>query len=316
MNTEGVELDVDAILAGSDDVPEGHRSGIVAIAGRPNVGKSTLVNQLVGTKVAIVTRVPGTTRNAIRGIVTRPDSQLVLLDTPGLAKPRTLLARRLNDLVRGSWAGVDIICFVVDVAAGVGPGDTFMARELVSTQTPIVVAANKVDRIQRKDDMLPALEQLADLVPGAEILPVSARTGDGVGELADVLVEHAPEGPPLFPGDIATDQPMEQLLAEILREKLIVQMREEVPHSIAVEIESIDATERDDLLDVHAVIHVERQSQKGIVIGKGGATLKKAGTRARPEMEALLGLHVHLETRVKVAPRWQQDPRRLKRFGY
>ena len=174
MNNEGVELDVDAILAGSDDVPEGHRSGIVAIAGRPNVGKSTLVNQLVGSKVAIVTRVPGTTRNAIRGIVTRPDSQLVLLDTPGLAKPRTLLARRLNDLVRGSWAGVDLICFVVDVAAGVGPGDSFMARELVSTGTPIVVAANKVDRVERKDDMLPALEQLAELVPGAEIVPLGA----------------------------------------------------------------------------------------------------------------------------------------------
>jgi GTP-binding protein Era len=316
MNMKGVPLNVDAILAGADDVPEHHRSGIVAIAGRPNVGKSTLTNHLVGAKVAIVTPVPGTTRNAIRGVVTRPDSQLVLLDTPGLAKPRTLLARRLNDLVRGSWAGVDAICFVVDVADGIGTGDEFLANELRSTGTPIVVAANKVDRVAQKDMLLPAIDTLAGLVPGADVVPISARTGDNVERLLDVLVGLVPEGPRLFGDDVVTDQSMDLLCAEILREKLIAGMRDELPHAIAVEIESIDETEQEDLVDVHAVIHVERDSQKGIVIGKGGANLKSAGSRARPELEAILGARVNLQTRVKVAPRWQQDPRRLERFGY
>lgn len=291
------------------------RSAIVAIAGRPNVGKSTLVNRLVGEKIAIVTRTPGTTRNAIRGILTEPRGQLVLLDTPGLAKPRTLLTRRLNDLVRASWSGVDMICFMVDVADGVGSGDEFLANELRPTRTPIVVVANKVDRVARKDDLLPSMQRLSELVPEAEIIPLSAATGDNVDRLVNVLFDLAPEGPLLFPDGEATDQPLEFLASEIIREKLTVQLHDELPHAIAVEIESIDETDRDGMLDVHATIHVERDSQKGIVIGRGGATLKETGTRARPEIEALLGSRINLQLRVRVTRRWQQDPRKLQRFG-
>jgi GTPase len=318
----GRDLDLEAMLAGlGEPTPEGHRSGLIAICGRPNVGKSTLMNRLVGEKVAIVTDTPGTTRNAIRGVLTREDAQLVFLDTPGLAKPRTLLTKRLNDLVRDTWAGVEVILFMVDVAEGIGGGDRFLARELAGVRTPVVAVANKIDRLRDKGRLLPALEQLDGLLGEgrrfAEVVPVSAADGDNVDHLADVLVQHLPEGPRLLASDRASDQPERQLAAEIVREQLIVRTRDELPHSIAVTVDEVRPAEgRDDLLEVDAVIHVERDSQKGIVIGKGGATLKAAATAARRELEVLFGSKVYLTTHVKVAKEWQRDPKQLGRLGY
>jgi GTPase len=316
------ELDVEAMLAGlRDPTPEGHRSGLVALCGRPNVGKSTLLNHLVGEKVAIVTDTPGTTRNAIRGVLTRDDAQLVFLDTPGLAKPRTLLTKRLNDLVRDTWAGVDLIVMIVDVAQGIGGGDRFLAGELATVGTPVVAVANKIDRLKDRHQLLPALQQLEGLLGEgldfAEVVPVSAATGDNVDHLADVLVSHLPEGPRLLPADQVSDQPERQLAAEILREQLIVRSRDELPHSIAVTVDEVRPAEgRDDLLEIDAVIHVERDSQKGIVIGKGGANLRDAATAARHELEVLFGSKVFLSTHVKVAKEWQRDPKQLGRLGY
>jgi GTPase len=318
----GRELDLQAILAGlGDPVPEGHRAGLIALSGRPNVGKSTLLNHLVGEKLAIVTEVPGTTRNTIRGVLTREDAQLVFLDTPGVAKPRTLLTRRLNDLVRDTWAGVDLIVFMVDVAAGVGEGDRFLAEQLAGIATPVVAVANKADLVADRARMLPQLERLSTLLGEgegfADIVPVSAATGDNVDRLVEVLVRHLPEAPRLLPPDQVTDQPERQLAAEIVREKLIRRTRQELPHSIAVTVDEIRPDdERDDLVHVEAVIHVERDSQKGIVIGKNGATLKAAASDARRELEVLLGVKVFLSTHVRVAKEWQRDPKQLGRLGY
>ncbi|WP_130651380.1 GTPase Era [Egicoccus halophilus] len=302
-------------------MPEGHRSGLLALVGRPNVGKSTLLNQMVGEKVAIVTQVPGTTRNAIRGVVTRSDAQLVFLDTPGLAKPRTLLTRRLNELVRDTWAGVDAVCFLVDVADGIGRGDEFLAAELAGIRTPVVAVANKVDRVRDKASLLPRLARLEGLLGEgrsfADIVPVSAETGENVPALLDVLVSHLPEGPRLFGSGHVSDQPEAQLAAEILREKLIRDLQHELPHSVAVTVDEIrPSEEREDLLEVDAVIHVERDSQKGIVIGRKGANLKAAATAARQELEVLLGAKVFLTTHVTVAKEWQRDAKQLGRLGY
>ena len=316
---EGVELDVASFLSGIEDpTPEGHRAGMVALVGRPNVGKSTLLNAMVGEKVAIVTDVPGTTRNAIRGVVTRDDAQVVFLDTPGLTRPRTLLARRLNELVRETWEGVDLLCFLVDVAAGLGRGDEYLANEIRQTGTPVVVVANKEDRV-RKDTrrLMPQMVQLAEWFPDADVVPTSATDGFNVDRLMDVLVQHLPEGPRLFRTGAVTDQPEHQLAAEIVREKLIARMRDEVPHSIAVTVEEIRPSEdREGLLEVDGVVYVERDSQKGMVIGKGGQTLRDAGTEARQELQVLLGAQVHLDLRVKVAKEWQRDPKQLGRLGY
>ncbi len=317
--TVGEELDVASFLEGLDDpTPEGHRAGMIALVGRPNVGKSTLLNAMVGEKVAIVTDVPGTTRNAIRGVVTREDAQLVFLDTPGLTKPRTLLARRLNELVRDTWAGVDVICFLVDVADGVGTGDEFLANELRESGTPVVVVANKEDRVRRDTKrLMPQMVQLSEWFPDADIVPTSATDGFNVAHLVDVLVGHLHEGPRLFRSGEVTDQPERQLAAEIVREKLISRMRDEVPHSIAVMVDEVrPSDDHDDLLEVDAVVLVERDSQKGIVIGRGGENLRDAGTAARKELEVLLGSRVHLDLRVKVAKEWQRDPRQLGRLGY
>jgi GTP-binding protein Era len=319
---EGRDLDVEAILAGAGEpVPEGHRAGLIALCGRPNVGKSTLLNRMVGEKVAIVTPVPGTTRNAIRGVVTRDDAQLVFLDTPGLAKPRTLLTRRLNDLVRDTWSGVDVICFVTDVADGIGKGDGFLAGELSDIDTPVVAVANKADLVQPKERMLPELDRLVGLFdaarPPAEVVPVSAATGDNVDRLVEVLTAHLPESPRLFAAGQVSDQPEVQLAAELVREQLIRRMSDELPHSIAVTVDEIEPDpDREDLLRVEAVIHVERDSQKGIVIGKGGATLKAAASDARRELEVLLGAKVFLTTHVRVAKKWQRDAKQLGRLGY
>lgn len=309
-----------AILGGMDEVtPEGHRCGLIALVGRPNVGKSTLINRLVGAKVAIVTKVPGTTRTAIRAVLTRADAQLVLLDTPGLSKPATTMARRMNQLVRDTWASVDVVAFLVDAQSGVGTGDEYLAGELAKLRTPVVTVVNKSDGLAGPDALLPVLERVGRLTaaaPFADVVPISALDGSNVDRLIDVLVGHLPEAPRMFARGHVSDQPETQLAAEILREKVIADLAQELPHSVAITVDEIAPDERhEDLVHIDAIIHVERDSQKGIIIGKGGARLKETASAARVELEALLGCRVHLTTRVKVAKDWQRDPRQLGRLG-
>ncbi|HEY8339770.1 MAG TPA: GTPase Era [Egibacteraceae bacterium] len=291
------------------------RSGFCAIVGRPNVGKSTLLNAIVGQKVAITTPVPQTTRHAVRGVLHRDDLQIVFVDTPGIHKPRTLLGSRLNEVARGALSGVDCIVFMVDGERGIGRGDAFLAKLLADVDTPVIAVVNKVDRL-RKVDQLPRLAAVAELGDWDEIVPVSALTGEGVGVLVDLLAERMPEGPAYFPPGQVTDQTPEQLVAEIVREKAIMLMREEVPHSIAVVVDEITPGEREGVLVVSATIYVERESQKGIVIGKGGSVLRQIGSKARPELELVLGAKVFLDLRVKLAKEWQRDPKKLERLGY
>ncbi len=316
----GVELDVASILHGNtDELPAGHRAGMVALVGRPNVGKSTLMNALVGEKVAIVTKVPGTTRNQIRGVVTREDAQVVFLDTPGMAKPQTLLAQRLNKVLHDTWSGVDLVCFLVDGIKGVQGGDKLLAQELASTGTPVVVIVTKEDRFKNKEQAIPVLLAVQELGTWPDIVPVSAESGFNLDVLLDVIVRHLPEGPRLFRTGEVSDQPMTQRAAELLREKLIRRMEGEVPHSIMVVVEEIEFEEHetgDGLTRLRAEVHVERDSQKGIVIGKGGEVLRDAGTEARKELEVLFGTKVHLETHVTVSKNWQKDPKALGKFGY
>ena len=288
------------------------RSGVVAVVGRPNVGKSTLVNALVGQKVAIVSDRPQTTRRDIRGIVTTDRAQLVLTDTPGFHKPRTLLGSRLNELVGDAVGGVDVIVHVVDGAAGVGRGDAFVYQQQVTRATGArFCVLNKIDRLAHHL-VVPQLAAAQALGPWDEIVPISASSGDGVEGLFDLLVGRMPEGP--YPVEDVTDQPMEVRLAELVREQALRVTREEVPHSVAV---TIDEMEREgNLTKVHASIVVERDSQKGILIGKGGETLKTIGSGARPEMESLLGTKVFLGLHVKVMKEWQRDPKALNRLGF
>ena len=291
-----------------------HRAGIVAVVGRPNVGKSTLVNALVGQKIAIVSNKPQTTRADIRAILTTPDAQVVFTDTPGFHKPRTTLGARLNELVGAAVEGVDLILLVVDASTGVGRGDAFVyERQVAAGRAPAMCVVNKVDRIKH-EAVIPQLAAAQALGSFDEIVPISARGGDGVDTLRDLIVARMPEGPSLYPDDDVTDQSTEQRLAELVREQALQVTRQEVPHSIAVTIEEIER--EDDLTRVHANLVVERDSQKGIVIGKGGATLKAIGSAARVEMEQLLGTRVHLDLRVKVVKEWQRDTKALDRLGF
>src|SRR5262245_13164992 len=296
------------------DEARAFRSGIVAVVGRPNVGKSTLVNALVGEKVAIVSDKPQTTRRDIRAIATDAEAQIVYTDTPGLHKPRTLLGARLNDLVGDAVDGVDVVVQVVDAAAGVGRGDAYVYEQRVAPAgAPAICVVNKLDRV-RGHGAVPQLAAAAALGAFEEVVPVSAATGAGVDTLRALLLARLPEGPPLYPPDDVTDQSLDERLAELIREQALRRTRDEVPHSIAV---VIDEVEREDaLVRIHASLVVERDSQKGIVIGKGGATLKAIGTDARAEMEALLGTQVFLDLRVTVLKEWQRDPRALERLGF
>jgi GTP-binding protein Era len=292
------------------------RSGFVGVVGRPNVGKSTLVNALVGGKVAIVSDKPQTTRTPIRGVRTGPDHQVVLTDTPGFHKPRTPLGRRLNLRVEQAVADVDAVMLVVDAAAGVGRGDAFVAdREVAPRNATKLCAVNKIDRI-RHHELVPQLAAAAKLAPFDHVVPVSARTRCGLDELFEAMVASLPDGGPLYPGDQITDQSLELRVAEVVREKALALTEEEVPHSIAVVVEEIDRDEDRDLVRVSATLLVERESQKGIVIGRGGRMLRDIGTRARRELESLLGARVHVEIRVKVLREWQRDPAALDRLGY
>jgi GTPase len=291
-----------------------YRSGIVAVVGRPNVGKSTLVNSLVGDKVAITSAAPQTTRGEIRGIRTTDDAQIVFTDTPGFHKPRTLLGRRLNEVVGQATAGVDVVLQVVDAAAGVGRGDEFVYAQRVKPANAgaRLCAVNKIDRLA-KAAVVPQLAAAGEVGEFDEIVPVSATTGDGLDTLARLLVDRLAEGPPLYPTDRTTDQPLEQRIAELIREQAIRRVRQEVPHSIAVVVEDVEQDAG--LVSVHASLIVERDSQKGIVIGRSGATLRDIGAGARPGIESLVGSKVFLDLRVKVLHEWQRDPKALRRLG-
>ena len=302
------------------------RSGFACLVGRPNAGKSTLTNALVGRKVAITSDRPQTTRRVLRGIVNRPDGQLIMVDTPGLHRPRTLLGERLNDQVRETWTSVDVVGLCIPADQSVGPGDRFIATELSHLRRkPIVAIVTKTDAVSRAvlAERLNEVAQLAEEVgfEWSEVIPVSARTGDQVVLLAERLISQMPEGPVLFPeGDDDEGQTLEVALAELIREAALDGVQDELPHSIAVVVDEIEPR-RDrpadrPLTDVRAFLFVERETQKAIVIGKAGSRLKQVGTRARKEIELLLGVPVYLDIRVKVAKDWQKDPKQLRRLGF
>jgi GTP-binding protein Era len=275
------------------------------------------MNALVGTKVAITSSRPQTTRRAIRGIVHRPDAQLVIVDTPGMHRPRTLLGERLDSLVRATLTEVDVIGFCVPAADGIGPGDKYLASELAGlAKTPVVAIVTKVDQASQ-GQVAAQLSAVTELGDWADIVPVSAVSGYQLDVLTDVLVSHLPPGSPLYLDGELTDEPEQQLVAELIREAILEGVRDELPHSIAVVVEEMAPREgRDGLIDVHAFMYVERPSQKSIVIGAKGARLKEVGTRARQQIEALLGTKVYLDLRIKVAKDWQRDPKQLRRLGF
>ncbi|MBN6037561.1 GTPase Era [Amycolatopsis sp. 195334CR] len=295
-----------------------HRSGFACFVGRPNAGKSTLTNALVGSKVAITSSKPQTTRHAIRGVVHREDAQLVIVDTPGLHRPRTLLGERLNDIVHSTWSEVDVVGFCVPADEKVGPGDRFIAAELakIARRTPVIGVVTKTDLVpkERVAEQLLALQKVMEF---AELVPVSAVDGFQVRTLADLLVSRLPEGPQLYPDGDLTDEPEQTLVAELIREAALEGVHDELPHSIAVTVEEMLPREgRNDLIDVHAFLYVERPSQKGIILGHKGERLREVGARARRQIEALLGSKVYLDLHIKVAKEWQRDPKQLRRLGF
>jgi GTP-binding protein Era len=287
---------------------------MVAVVGRPNVGKSTLVNALVGQKIAIVSDKPQTTRNDIRAVWTTDDVQVVFTDTPGFHKPRTLLGRRLNELVADAVDGVDLVLLVVDAAAGIGRGDAFVyARQVQTGGIPAICVVNKLDATKRPEMLrqLSLAQQLGDFL---EFVPVSAKSSEGIDTLRRLIIERMPEGPFLYPAEDVTDQSTEQRITELIREQALRVTREEVPHSVAVIIDEMERV--GDLHRIHASIVVERDSQKGILIGKGGETLKDIGSTARAQIASLLGTAVFLNIHVKVMKEWQRDPKALNRLGF
>jgi GTP-binding protein Era len=314
------------VTADVTEVPAGFRSGFACFVGRPNAGKSTLTNALVGSKIAIASSKPQTTRHAIRGIVNRPDAQLVLIDTPGLHRPRTLLGERLNDVVRATWSEVDTVGVCLPADQKIGPGDTYLVGELAKLpRVPALVAvATKSDLVgpTRMAQHLMAIQALEETlkITWAHIVPVSSVTDDQLDVLADTLVSMLPEGHPLYPGGEVTDEPEETLVAELIRETVLETVRDELPHSITVAIEEMGLREGrpadKPLLDVFASMIVERDSQKGIIIGHRGERLRDIGERSRHQIEALLGTPVYLDLRIKVLKEWQRNPKHLNRLGF
>ncbi len=309
--------------AESESTAEVYRAGFACLVGRPNAGKSTLTNALVGQKVAITSSKPQTTRHTIRGIAMSDAAQLVLVDTPGLHRPRTLLGERLNDLVRQTLLDVDVIGFCLPADQRPGPGDRYIARELSEVQRakrrPVVAIATKSDRVDRSRlaEHLIAVDQLGSW---DEIVPCSATRGDQVDVVRDVLSSYLPESAQLFPDGVLTDEPEMVMIAELVREAALEGVRDELPHSLAVVVEEMlprsDRRDGDPMLDVRVNVFVERPSQKAIVIGRGGSRLREVGTNARGRIEALLGQKVYLDLHVKVAKDWQRDPKQLQRLGF
>jgi len=285
------------------------KAGLVAVAGRPNVGKSTLVNALCGEKVAITSKVPNTTRRRLFGVANGPGFQLALVDLPGFQRPMDPLTERMQSTVDASFEDVDSVLLVLDARARIGAGDRFVARRVFSLGRPVVIALNKVDRLKR-GHVLSQMQAASRLGDFHALHPVSAKTKEGVGELRDDLVSLLPEGPMLFPAEQSTDLTLEERVGEVIREKALHLTREEVPHAVLVEVEEIGERA------VRAVLYVETESQKGILVGKRGAMIREIGSRARPEVEALVGHRAFLELTVKVRPKWRRDPRMLERLGF
>jgi GTP-binding protein Era len=290
-----------------------YRAGFACFVGRPNAGKSTLTNAIIGQKIAITSSKPQTTRHVIRGVLHRPDSQLVLVDTPGLHRPRTLLGERLNDLVRETWSETDVIGLCVPANEPVGKGDKFITGELAQLKATVLAVVTKTDLVDKRTlaEQLLAVSRLAEF---AEIVPVSAVSGDQVDLLVDVMTKYLPESPQLYPDDMLTDEPEQVLVAELIREAALEGVRDELPHSIAVLVEEMFA--ENGVTKIFADVYVERSSQKAIVIGHQASRLKDVGTRARAQIEGLLGTKVFLNLHVRVAKEWQRDPRQLRKLGF
>ncbi len=291
------------------------KSGIITICGRPNVGKSTLTNALVGEKVAIVTNKPQTTRNRICGVRTRGESQFVFVDTPGLHKARTRLGDYMVNVVKESVADVDAVMLLVEPIPNVGGPEEQLIARMKKLSCPAVLVINKVDTLDKKEKLLEVIQIYEQVHQFQAVVPISAKTGEGVDELLDVLEGYLPQGPQLFPEDMTSDQPERQMMAEILREKLLLCLDKEIPHGTAVEITRF--AERDDeVVEVEATIYCEKNSHKGIIIGKGGSMLKKVSTLARQDMERFMGTKVYLQTWVKVKENWRDNPAAIQNFGY
>jgi GTP-binding protein Era len=291
------------------------KAGFACFVGRPNAGKSTLINAMVGQKIAITSNRPQTTRHVVRGVLHLPDTQLVLVDTPGLHKPKTLLGQRLNDLVRETWSEVDVIGLCIPADEAVGPGDRFITNELAELKSAVVAVVTKTDLVPRSRlaEQLVAVGGLAEF---ADIVPVSAVSGEQLDVLVEVMAGHLPESPQLYPDDMITDEPEQVMVAELIREAALEGVRDELPHSIAVVVEEIIPDDDGPLTRIYADIYVERTSQKGIVIGAGGSRLRDVGIRARAEIESLLETRVYLDLHVRVAKEWQRDPKQLRRLGF
>ena len=309
-------------MASKAESPE-FRSGFVCFVGRPNTGKSTLTNALVGAKIAITSSRPQTTRHTIRGIVHRPDSQLILVDTPGLHRPRTLLGQRLNDLVRETYSEVDVIGLCIPADEKIGPGDRWILEQVrkMAPKTEILGIVTKIDKVSKEQVAMQLLALSQLLGPDADVVPVSAVAGEQLDIVIDLLASKMEPGPAFYPDGELTDEPETVLMAELIREAALEGVRDELPHSLAVVIEEVipregRRPEQGEMIDVHALLYVERDSQKGIVIGKGGARLRAVGTNARKQMEALLGVKIYLELHVKIAKDWQRDPKQLRKLGF
>jgi GTP-binding protein Era len=290
-----------------------YRAGFACFVGRPNAGKSTLTNAIIGQKIAITSNKPQTTRHVIRGVLHRPDAQLVLVDTPGLHRPRTLLGERLNDLVREVWSEVDVIGLCLPADEEIGRGDRFIASEIAGLKATMVAVVSKMDLVG-PGDLARHLSDVAALADFADVVPVSAVSGQQIDELVDVLCGHLPESPQLYPDGMITDEPEQVLIAELIREAALEGVREELPHSIAVLVEEM--FDEGDLTKIYADVYVERPSQKAIVIGAGASRLKQVGTQARQSIQDLLGRRVYLDLHVRVAKEWQRDPKLLRRLGF
>ncbi|MHA2789490.1 GTPase Era [Corynebacterium sp. S7] len=308
-------MDIDSFT----DTPEGFRSGFVSFVGRPNTGKSTLTNALVGQKIAITADQPETTRRPIRGIVNREDAQVVLVDTPGLHRPRTLLGERLNEVVQDTYADVDLICLTIPADEKIGPGDRWILENVrkVAPKTPIIGVVTKLDKAG-KDEVGAQLLELHDMLGGdADVVPVSATKATQLDTLMDVIVENLPEGPRFYPVDHVTDEDMETRISELIREAALSGLREELPHSVAVEIdEMLPDEDNPDKLVIHAILYLERPGQKRIIEGSDGRRFRSLVQRARKEIMALLNQNVHLDLRIKILKNWQSDPKSLGRLGF
>jgi GTP-binding protein Era len=289
------------------------RAGFACFVGRPNAGKSTLTNAIVGQKIAITSSKPQTTRHVIRGVLHRAGSQLVLVDTPGLHRPRTLLGQRLNDLVRATWSEVDVIGLCLPADEPIGRGDRFISGEIAALRASVLAVVTKTDLVDRAR-LAAHLTAVGELAEFAEVVPVSVVTGDGLETLVEVMTGYLPESPPLYPDEMFTEEPEQVLIAELVREAALEGVRDELPHSIAVTVEEVERT--DAITKIYADLHVERPSQKAIVIGHRGSRLRDVGTRARVEIEELLGTRVYLDLHVRVTKDWQRDPKQLRKLGF